>query len=166
MAEEAQPGDDNESMNSEVDHGQEVESNLLPNDGQDTLAHDTAQAKQSQAGRGLVQALINTFENPSDQVVDQVSDTDSLPIDPETGAVIINYDDGIPSHAAHLREFFTYNGPGMGDTFTVYPDDDNDEPFGTFMKVVTELSHPIETFYPFLKTWWQFISLYTPRLLT
>lgn len=166
VIEEAEPEPDAKINPAEVVDGEETEPNSQPNVDQDAVTHDAEKESQAQDGQALVQALIQTSDRPSDQALDHASDTDSLYIDPETGAVVMNYGDDIPDHAAHLKEFFIYNGPGMGNIFTVYPDDDSDEPFGTWMKVVTELSHPIEAFYPFLKTWWQFISLYTPRLLT
>ncbi|KAL5610983.1 hypothetical protein FOBRF1_007100 [Fusarium oxysporum] len=79
--------------------------------------------------------------------------------------VMVDYSD-LPGHAAHLREYWQFNDLEEGQTLKIYQDDDSHEPFGSFSKQVTYLALPDEAYYPFMKTWWQFMQLYSPRLLT
>ncbi|KAI8289953.1 hypothetical protein K4K60_007423 [Colletotrichum sp. SAR11_57] len=72
------------------------------------------------------------------------------------------YRGGLPGHAANLSVFLEGKGPSK--LYRVHPDgpnDDGTDPFGDYMVVATDLSRPRDVYYPFLKTWWQFLSNYS-----
>ncbi|KAF0319383.1 heterokaryon incompatibility protein [Colletotrichum asianum] len=46
------------------------------------------------------------------------------------------------------------------------PNDDGTDPFGDYVVVATDLSRPRDVYYPFLKTWWQFLSNYSSLSLS
>lgn len=91
---------------------------------------------------------------------------DSVMYDPATNVVQIKYGDDIPAHREHLRNYFNRNGMENGEIMRIYPEDNANDPFGKFMKSVTALDHARDVYFPFMKIWWQFLSLYTARQLT
>ncbi|KAK1840540.1 heterokaryon incompatibility protein [Colletotrichum chrysophilum] len=77
------------------------------------------------------------------------------------------YRGGLPGHAANLSVFLEGKGPSK--LYRVHPDgpnDDGTDPFGDYMVVATDLSRPRDVYYPFLKTWWQFLSNYSSLSLS
>ncbi|KAI8275899.1 hypothetical protein K4K56_001245 [Colletotrichum sp. SAR 10_98] len=77
------------------------------------------------------------------------------------------YRGGLPGHAANLSVFLEGKGPSK--LYRVHPDgpnDDGTDPFGDYMVVATDLSRPQDVYYPFLKTWWQFLVNYSSLSLS
>ena len=97
-----------------------------------------------------------------------VSEYSEVGFDEEAGCVTINYNSKkLPGHVAHLKNYILENGSAFFEQPSqIYPDEDIPDPFGRFTKLVTELTHPRETYLPFLEVWWRFLELYTPRHLT
>ncbi len=85
----------------------------------------------------------------------------------QTGTVDVFYGNDLAAHAKHLRN--QMDAPVLGRTWNAIPGDasSNDkDPFGRFTVSVTDLKHPQIAYEPFLRVWWNFLALYTPRNLT
>ncbi|KAK1990179.1 heterokaryon incompatibility protein [Colletotrichum falcatum] len=77
------------------------------------------------------------------------------------------YRGGLPGHAANLAVFL--QGGKASKPYRLYPEDlreGDPDPFSDFVVVVSDLDHPQSHYWPFLKTWWSFISNYSPLCLT
>ncbi|KAK2043947.1 heterokaryon incompatibility protein [Colletotrichum somersetense] len=78
------------------------------------------------------------------------------------------YKGGLPGHAANLAVFF--EGKKTSKAYRLYPEDlreGDPDPFGDFLVVVTDLDDSRRLqYWPFLKTWWSFLSNYSPLSLT
>ncbi|EFQ32426.1 heterokaryon incompatibility protein [Colletotrichum graminicola] len=78
------------------------------------------------------------------------------------------YAGGLPGHAANLSVFL--QGGRTSKPYRLYPEDlreGDPDPFGDFLVVVTDLDDSLRLHYwPFLKTWWSFLSNYSPLSLT
>jgi hypothetical protein len=84
-----------------------------------------------------------------------------------TKTIAVFYGDNIASHAAHIAQHQRLTGENL--SYKSHPKDwepKDPEPFGKFGQVVTNLLRPEQDYEPFLKVWWQFVSLYTSRQLS
>jgi hypothetical protein len=88
-------------------------------------------------------------------------------VDHEKNIIYNCYGSDLSAHAHNMtsqRDF-----PVLNRSWKVHPDgptEDKKDPFGAFMVVVTNLSRPAVAYEPFMRVWWNFIALYTPRNLT
>ncbi|GKT42977.1 uncharacterized protein ColSpa_03158 [Colletotrichum spaethianum] len=77
------------------------------------------------------------------------------------------YTGGLPGHAANLGVFLEGATRSIG--YSNYPQnlrEGDPDPFGDFLVLVTDLDRPQEDYFPFLRTWWSFLSNYSSLSLT
>ncbi|KAK1978116.1 heterokaryon incompatibility protein [Colletotrichum cereale] len=77
------------------------------------------------------------------------------------------YKGGLPGHAANMAVFL--QGNKTSKPYQIYPEnmrEGDPDPFGDFMVLVSDLDHPHPHYWPFLRTWWSFLSNYSPLSLT
>jgi hypothetical protein len=84
-----------------------------------------------------------------------------------TNTVETHYGTDLQAHGQHLMSQKEYPIKGTDWEFCYEsPTSDAPDPFGKFQILVTNLRRPHEAYYPFIKVWWNFLALYTPRNLT
>ncbi|KAL5116663.1 hypothetical protein ACEQ8H_005412 [Pleosporales sp. CAS-2024a] len=92
-------------------------------------------------------------------------------VDHSAGKIYQFFGTDLAAHAANLASSQESSDPVLQRrSFSLHPDDDddddNDDPFGDFVVVVNKLLRPEAAYTPFMRVWWNFVALYTPRNLT
>jgi hypothetical protein len=88
-------------------------------------------------------------------------------VDHEAGIIYTYYGNELRGHVEHISTEVDF--PVFDETWTSHPDgptSDGEDPFGRFMVQVQHLKLPEYAYHPFMRVWWNFLALYTPRNLT
>jgi hypothetical protein len=134
----------------------------------ETELHETNDipAKNSDGGNDVL-CLQGPLTDEERQARRGQSFVEVVPNPDGTDTIHMYYGDDIASHAAHIANHQMLTGEHL--SYNVHPKDwdpKDPEPFGDFKHVVTNLLRPEKDYEPFLKVWWQFVSLYTRRQLS